>query len=319
MFVIGVTLGLVVGGSGGVFGLLRFGPALRVDGPPAPTFALDAGPIATTPASAARSRLMPKPAESGPGPAAAMTMAPAGPPQTIEAPVGGKTVIGVFGDSLGDGLWAGVYRRLSADKRFTVSRFSQASTGLSRYDYVNLQQKTAEQLAGKHIDVAVVLFGANDEQAIAQGGKIQPFGSDGWKAIYGQRIGELVTLLRAHGAAVYWVGLPKMKGRDYDARAGVLNAVYEAQAKALGVPFVPTVPVTVNAEGGYDDYLAADGGRPVLMRARDGIHMTMAGYIRLAGPITARLVQDVARATAAAPGAVSTVASAGPGGAAGQP
>lgn len=303
VFILGAILGVVVGGSGGVLGWIRFGPAGRVDAPPAPSFA----PLAPQPP--ARS---PIPTASAPP----LSDAPA----PIQAPATGKTVIGVFGDSLGDGLWAGVYRRLQADKRFSVVRFSQASTGLSRYDYVNLQQKTAAQLAGRRLDVAIVLFGANDEQAIAAGGAIQPFGSDGWKQIYATRISDLVALLRSHGASVYWVGLPKMKGRDYDRRAGVLNAVYEAQAHALAMPFVPTVPVTVNAQGGYDDYLVSeDEGRPVLMRARDGIHMTMAGYIRLAGPVTTRLMHDIGRATAEAPGAGSTVALAEPGGAAGQP
>jgi hypothetical protein len=36
------------------------------------------------------------------------------------------------------------------------------------------------------------------------------------------------------------------------------------------------------------------------MRAPDGIHMTMAGYLRLAGPVVARLRQDIASAEPAA-------------------
>ncbi len=215
-------------------------------------------------------------------------------------------MVGVLGDSMGDGLWQGLYRRLHDGGAYQLVRLSQASTGLARYNYVDVQQKTAGQLADTRIDVAVVLFGANDEQGIADGGAVYPFESDGWRRVYAARIDALVTLLRQHGAAVYWVGLPKMKRAEYDRKAGVLNAIYAERARALGVPFVDTVPVTVDRDGAYDDYLAVDGAaHPRLMRAKDGIHMTSAGYQRLAEPVAALLQADVDRTLAGAK-AVST-------------
>lgn len=235
--------------------------------------------------------------------------------QTVKPTPGQPVVIGVFGDSMGDGLWAGLYRQLHDDKGYEVVRFSQASTGLARYDYIDIQKQTEKQLEGRHIDVAIVLFGANDEQGIISGGRVLPFASDGWKQVYGQRIADLTALLRQHGAAVYWVGLPRMKRPDYDRRAGVLNALYAQQARALGMPFVDLVPVTVNGQGEYEAYLIPEGDdTPRLMRAKDGIHMTMAGYLRIARPVTDRLKSDVAQALAAAgvpqPGTVSALASA---------
>jgi hypothetical protein len=234
--------------------------------------------------------------------------------QTVKPTPGQPVVVGVFGDSMGDGLWAGLYRQLHDDKGYEVIRFSQASTGLARYDYVDIQKQTEKQLQDKHIDVAIVLFGANDEQGIISDGKVLPFGSDGWKQVYGQRMADLATLLRQHGAAVYWVGLPRMKRADYDRRAGVLNSLYAEQAAALGMPFVDLVPVTVNDKGEYEAYLVPEGDdTPRLMRAKDGIHMTMAGYLRIARPVTDRLKGDVNAALAAArpaSGAVSALASA---------
>jgi hypothetical protein len=221
--------------------------------------------------------------------------------QTVKPTPGQPVVIGVFGDSMGDGLWAGLYRQLHDDKGYQVIRFSQASTGLARYDYIDIQKQTEKQLQGRRLDVAIVLFGANDEQGIISGGQVLPFASDGWKRVYGQRIDDLTGLLREHGAAVYWVGLPRMKRPDYDRRAGVLNALYAERAQALGMPFLDLVPATVNDKGEYEAYLVPAGDdRPRLMRAKDGIHMTMAGYLRIAQPVTDRLRGDVEAALAAA-------------------
>jgi hypothetical protein len=221
--------------------------------------------------------------------------------QTVKVTPGQPVVIGVFGDSMGDGLWAGLYRQLHDNKGYQVIRYSQASTGLARYDYLDIQKQTEKQLQDKRLDVAIVLFGANDEQGIISDGHVLPFATDGWKQVYGQRIDNLTGLLREHGAAVYWVGLPRMKRPDYDRRAGVLNSVYAERATALGMPFVDLVPATINDQGEYEAYLVPAGDdRPRLMRAKDGIHMTMAGYLRIAQPVNDRLRADVDAALAAA-------------------
>jgi hypothetical protein len=218
------------------------------------------------------------------------------PPPELRAPIAGAPlVVGVFGDSMADGLWAGLYRQLHAAGGFEVVKFSQSSTGIARYDYVDLQQKATEDLDRRHLDVAVLMIGTNDEQGIAQDGKVYDFGTPGWRAIYESRIDALVQLLRSRGVAVYWVGLPKMQRKGFDARASQVNAILAGRMAALGVPFIPTIPQTVNEKGEYDDYLAEPGrARKVLMRARDGIHMTMAGYMRIAAPVAERLKADVA-------------------------
>ena len=164
-------------------------------------------------------------------------------------------------------------------------RFSRAATGLARYDYVNVEDQARQQLAGRRIDIAVVMVGANDEQGILARRQALAFDTPPWRAVYAARIDSLVALLRRNAGAVYWVGLPKMRKPAYDEKAQRLNALYEARARALGVPFVSTVPATTDDQGRYSEYLMDGGSRPRLMRARDGVHMTMAGYLRLAAPV----------------------------------
>lgn len=206
----------------------------------------------------------------------------------------GALRIGVFGDSMADGLWAGLYRDLRGVDGVTVTKFSEVSTGLSRYDYVDIQAKTTRQLDESPLDVAVILFGTNDAQGISMDGQVHQFGTEGWKAAYARRVDNLVALLRSRGVAVYWVGLPKMKKASFDGRMTLINDVVEARMKALGVPYIETTALTSNAEGEYEAYLSGADGRRQLMRANDGIHMSMAGYLRMSAPVAERLKLDAA-------------------------
>ncbi len=217
----------------------------------------------------------------------------------------GTLTIGVFGDSMADGLWAALYRDLGNLDGVDVVKFSEVSTGLSRYDYVDIQAKSTRQLAERPVDVAIILFGTNDAQAIVVDGQIHQFGSDGWKAAYARRVDNLVELMRSRGAEVYWVGLPRMKSSGFDGRMAIINEVVEARMTALGVPWFDTVALTSNEAGGYEAYLSDDRGRRRLMRAGDGIHMSMSGYMRMADPVADRLKADLgvaeAEATTATP------------------
>jgi hypothetical protein len=227
--------------------------------------------------------------------------APVAPTSTLKARYAdGTLTIGVFGDSMADGLWAALYRDLGDLDGVDVVKFSEVSTGLSRYDYVDIQAKSTRQLAERPVDVAIILFGTNDAQAIVIDGQIHPFGSEGWKAAYAQRVDNLVALMRSRGAEVYWVGLPRMKSSGFDGRMTIINDVVEARMTALGVPYFDTVALTSNEAGGYEAYLSDEDGRRRLMRAGDGIHMSMSGYLRMADPVADRLKADLGAAEAEA-------------------
>ncbi|MBX3476270.1 MAG: DUF459 domain-containing protein [Brevundimonas sp.] len=268
---IGVALGLAATPDGRAWlrhPTLLLGGSANASAPPAPT-----------------------PAPSVVTPAAPAPVAPTVTPlrQRMAA---GRLRIGVFGDSMADGLWTALYRDLNGEPGVSVTRFSEVSTGLSRYDYVDIQAKTRRQLDDQPVDVAVLLFGTNDAQGISLDGVVHPFGSDGWKAAYARRVTDLVTLLRSRDVAVYWVGLPRMKRESFDGKMGVINAVVEERMRALGVPWLDTTRITAEADGAYAPYLPDASGRKVLMRANDGIHMSMAGYLRIGKPVAERLRRD---------------------------
>ncbi|WP_380877895.1 GDSL-type esterase/lipase family protein [Sphingomonas sp. DBB INV C78] len=204
---------------------------------------------------------------------------------------GGKIRVGVFGDSFGDGLWSALYRQLPANANFQVVKYSQQSTGFTRYASLNIEEHTAQQLAADGpVDIAVISFGANDTQGVMAGAKAARLLSPEWKRVIGERIDGLVRLLRSRGAMVYWVGLPKMRKESFDADISAMNAFYADRMKMLGVPFIDTVPFSVDAGGAYAPYLP-DGpeGKRTLIRANDGIHMSMTGYVRITRGLADRI------------------------------
>ena len=221
--------------------------------------------------------------------ASALALDEAVPTEIAPAPVR----IGVFGDSLGDGMWMGLSRHFRRDPAVEgVERLSQASIGITNYIYVDVAEKTRDQLLTDSFDIAIVMFGANDIQGISHNNRVHRFRSAGWEAVYRARIDELVDLLHANGAQVYWVGLPRMRSAGYDANTIYLNSLFAEQMTALGATFIETRSVSADVDGEYGAYLPDASGTQRLMRADDGIHFTMRGYRRLAAPVVDQLRLD---------------------------
>lgn len=210
---------------------------------------------------------------------------------------GEKVRVGVFGDSFGDGLWAALYHQLPSRDAFEVVKFSQQSTGFTRYQSLNLEEHLAEQIADKPVDIAVISFGANDTQGVMHKGRYAELLSAGWKEEIGARIDRYVGRLREQGAIVYWVGLPVMRKPSFDADIGAMNAFFAERMERLGVPFIETRSRSVDDSGAYTAYLPdPKTGAPRLMRANDGIHMSMKGYERLTEGLSQRIRRYISEA-----------------------
>ncbi|SFS12724.1 DUF459 domain-containing protein [Sphingomonas jatrophae] len=210
--------------------------------------------------------------------------------------------VGVFGDSFGDGVWSGLNRLLPAKDGYRVIKYSQQATGFTRYKSLNLESHAAAQLGQGPLDIAVISYGANDTQGVYTGnGRAAALLTPAWQAEIGARVERFVALLRAHGAQVYWVGLPRMRKTAFDSDIQRMNAFYTAKMAQLGVPFIDTRPFSSDASGAYAAYLPdpKDGHR-VLIRADDGIHMSMNGYVWITRSLAQRIraLVDAARQVA---------------------
>lgn len=217
---------------------------------------------------------------------------------------GRKVRVGVFGDSFGDGVWSALYRQLPAKADYHVVKYSQQSTGFTRYASLNIEDHTAQQLAADGpVDIAVISFGANDTQGVWSGGKAAALLTPAWKQVIGERMEGLVRLLRSQGAMVYWVGLPRMRKDSFNADIQGMNVFYAEKMRQLGVPFIDTVPLSVDENGDYAPYLPDGPDRKrTLMRANDGIHMSMTGYVHITRGLADRIRNYVEAARQSAAG-----------------
>ena len=221
----------------------------------------------------------------------------------------------VLGDSLGDGIWAGLYHALRKDKRFHVIRKSKVATGLVRQDYYNWNDAVTEVASDTKIDIAVVIMGTNDRQPIVKDGVRYALFDPEWRKVYNARVDSFTDVLKATGARIYWVGLPVMRSPRFEDDMETFTDIFKARAAANGVVFVPTRGLMTDEDGNYVAYGLDKAGRKRLLRAEDGIHFTMAGYEHLVNPIAQIIKQDADRGIVtvdASAGAVSaTVADGG--------
>jgi hypothetical protein len=298
VLMVGVGLGAAIGFAFGSQNASRPDVAETPQPAPAVRQAVTAAPTQTA---------MPKLAAIAAKPAPFVPAAPATPfcsptpaPLLLQTLQSGAPVrIGVFGDSFGDGVWAALYHRFPKAKGFEVLRFSKPSTGFTRYQQINLEDEARGQLADGPVDIAVIDFGANDDQPLIENGHGARLLGDRWKQVYADRAEHYVGLLRARGATVYWMGLPKMRTEAYDRDLGELSALISQRMAKLGVPYVAVRDLSTDGHGAYSDYLTGDDGKSRLMRAGDGIHMTPNGYARLAEPLARQIDTDLAHARAA--------------------
>jgi len=210
--------------------------------------------------------------------------------------------IGVFGDSFGDGVWAGLYNQLRGDRGFAVHQLSERSIGFTRYRSLNILDDIRRKLDRQPVDIAVLSFGANDTQGIFDAGHGNSYMSEGWQRIVGERVSAVVGLLRERGVMVYWVGLPKMRDAHFDSDIHAMNRFYAARMAALDVPYIETLPMSVDEHGDYAPYLplGPGGGERQMARTNDGIHMTIPGYIYVMRGLSDRIRGSVAQARAQA-------------------
>ena len=199
----------------------------------------------------------------------------------------------VLGDSLGDGLWAGLYHVLRKDKQFKVIKKSKVATGLVRHDYYNWNKVVQEVAADTPIDIAVVVMGTNDRQAMVVDGKRYARFSPEWEKLYAERVEEFIDTLKATGAQIYWMELPVMRSPNFDADMQKFNRIFKEETRKEGIQFVHTRDLGTDESGAYEAYGPDRFGHKRLLRAEDGVHFSMAGYELLGKRMADRVKQGL--------------------------
>ena len=203
------------------------------------------------------------------------------------AAVSDRIKLTVIGDSLADGVWAGLSRNTREQKKFRIRRAAKVSSGLAAYNW----HAEASKLLSDAPDVVVIMLGANDGQAIRRRGEPRiGYRAQGWRNEYANKVDKLLTLFAERNVYTVWVGLPMMRKDSMRAQAKLLNGIFaETVTGRPDVHYLPTWDLTVDVNGEYAAYAEIDDtGRQRQFRAQDGVHFTMLGYQFLA-----RHVQEV--------------------------
>jgi hypothetical protein len=208
-------------------------------------------------------------------------------------PEGDRYRLYVFGDSLGDGIWAGLYRAFRPDNNVDVVKKSRVSTGFVRVDYFDWNDRIQSIAKSEKFHIAVVMVGANDMQPIRHDRKWYKVDSEGWRDIYGQRIDTFIKRLKKSHAAVYWVGLPVMRSTKHNAAMQVMNEIFREKAFVNGVKFIDTWNGFADQFGRYSAFGPDLSGQVRRLRADDGVHFTIKGYRKLAHFVEREIRRDM--------------------------
>jgi hypothetical protein len=211
-------------------------------------------------------------------------------------PTGDRYRILVIGDSLGDGLWSGLYRAFEEDKNLEFINRAKVSVGLVRTDSNNWDSQLTDILKTDNYQIAIVMFGANDDQPIKSGRDWLKVGSEPWRQAYGERVEAVIKKLRAANTAVYWVGLPVMRSPDQSTDAEMMNEVYREKTFINSAKFIDTWNGFTDESGRFSAYGPDMTGQVKRLRADDGVHFTMRGYLKLAHFVEKELRRDLSLA-----------------------
>jgi len=192
--------------------------------------------------------------------------------------------IAVLGDSLGEGLWASLYRQYWRKRSVKVFNLAKASTGFNAHPY----EQDLLALAERHkIDLLIVQTGANDRQRVLalDGVEIGYFGTERWYRFYGQRLAHFLAVAQQRKIPVLWVGMPIMRDARFDDGMRVISRMHQGYAERHGALFLDIAEFTADEEGAYAEFLVQPGGRKRRLRHEDGVHSWELGYDRLAAHV----------------------------------
>lgn len=201
-----------------------------------------------------------------------------------------KVTIAVMGDSLGDGMWGGLYRLKVRDKRFTFHRGAKNSVGFTGDDLTDMVDAA---LAAGPVDAVVMMIGANDRRSFFVGTQSKAlFRSKAWQELYAGRVANFMDKLQRHKLPTVWILLPVMRADDASADARLINDIVANAAKTRSyVKVLPTWPMTVDEGGAYAAHFKDLKGVKRLMRANDGVHFTDPAY-ELIGDSVLKLLRE---------------------------
>lgn len=108
------------------------------------------------------------------------------------------------------------------------------------------------------------------------------FRDERWIELYGKKIEELASVLKAKGVPVLWVGLPAIRGPRGTADMLFLDSLYREGAAKAGITYVDVWDGFVDEAGRFLQKGPDFEGQIRQLRSYDGVYFTKAGARKLA-------------------------------------
>ncbi len=198
------------------------------------------------------------------------------------------------GDSMMQGVAPLVMRALSAQHPdWEMLDLSRQSTGLTVRKYFDWPARIQEEMDARNLTLVVVFLGPNDPADMLVDGQRHGFPSPGWALNYALRVDEILAAAAQRQVRVIWLGLPAMReGRIRDG-AMLQNRIFHARAQSWGMDYLATEPLIGKLSEPFQKFVIDETGRPLNLRAEDGIHMTPSGLNRIKRLVVEHIEQAV--------------------------
>lgn len=199
----------------------------------------------------------------------------------------------LFGDSLAAGLAQSLTVDL-APQSIEVINKTAPGLGLARSDGMEWDKLIEALPPSDSFQIAVVMFGADDRAAMKLPKQWVAPGTPLWQQEYTRRVDGVLKALRGRNAAIYWLGLPIMRGPLATASVKTLNGLFLERVQLSGAKYLDSWNSFVDAEGAYADFGPDVSGVVKQLRLQDGIHTTIAGSQKFASLVEREIAHDLA-------------------------
>jgi hypothetical protein len=206
--------------------------------------------------------------------------APAPPPAVDKNE--GATRMAVIGDSMAVDLANALERFYAEDPNIIIDGMGVGSSGFVRDDFFDWNATIRDAVVQDRFDIAVVIIGVNDRQALRVNGQNANSLTEEWISAYSARLSDALNTMRAAGIPVIWVGMPPMQQPSYSAAISQISGVQRLAAFSGGAEFVDIFERYADEAGNYTSSGPDLNGNIVTMRKSDGIHLSSAGADKLA-------------------------------------
>lgn len=213
-------------------------------------------------------------------------------------PVGGTYKVLILGDGYAEGAWLGLNNVLKDNKKIELTKEISYRAGLlprGRQDWV----ATIDDMLNKQsYDIAVIMIGLADRRNLSIDGQSFNTDEDGWRLYYQRRIKEVINKFKRRKIALYWVGMPIVAPSNMREYMQRLNRIIQSETTSAQIRYIDHWLQFANENGEYNKYGPDIEGKIRLLRAKDGIYFTKAGYEKLGYFINTFIQRDLRDAKA---------------------